>query len=104
MSSDLYESSFLHCHGASLIDIFLDKGSPRPTVIFAFESSKAFQELQQDYHTGEAVINAADYRRSMIELKRLMFDVIDSRSPLNKRTKSERRENNYDNRKHQAVY
>ena len=79
LSSDLYESSYLYCSGARLIDIALDKHSFRPTVIFTFAGDDSFQQLQQKFRLGEAMVNIADYRRSMIELKRLMFDLIDDR-------------------------
>ena len=80
LSSDLYESSYLYCSGARLIDIALDKHSFRRTVVFTFEGDR-LKQLQQKFRVGEAVVNLAEYRRSMIELKRLMFDLIDGRRP-----------------------
>ncbi len=80
MSSDLYESTFLHCCGARLVDLFMDRSSVKPTVVFTFQGSEALQQLQVEYHTGNALINAADYRRSMIALKKLMFDLMDGRT------------------------
>ena len=81
LSSDLYESSYLYCSGAHLIDIRLDQRSFRRTVIFTFEGNDTLKRLQQKFRLGEAAVNLAEYRRSMIELKRLMFDLIDGRRP-----------------------
>lgn len=84
LSSDLYESSYLYCCGARLIDIALDKHSFRRTVVFSFEGDR-LEQLQQKFRIGEAVVNIAEYRRSMIELKRLMLDLIDGRQPRERR-------------------
>ena len=88
LSSDLYESSYLYCSGAHLIDIALDKHSFRPTVIFTFEGDKSLQRLQHGFLIGDASVNIADYRRSMIELKRLMFDLIDGRFNHSRKTRN----------------
>ncbi len=78
LSSDLYESSCLYCSGARIIDIRLDEKSYRRTAIFTFEGDH-LKQLQRKFRIGEAVVNLADYRHRLIELKRLMFDVIDGR-------------------------
>ena len=78
LSSDLFESSYLYCSGARLIDIALDKHSFRRTVVFTFEGDR-LEQLQQKFRIGEAVVNIAEYRQKMLELKRLMFDLIDGR-------------------------
>jgi len=79
LSSDLYESSYLYCCNARLIDIRLDQKRFRKTVIFTFEGDDSLNSLRQQFQLGEAVVNIADYLRTMIELKRLMFDVLDGR-------------------------
>lgn len=79
LSSDLYESSYLYCCEARLIDIRLEQKRFRKTVMFTFEGDDKLNELRQQFQLGEAVVNIADYRQSMIELKRLMFDVLDGR-------------------------
>lgn len=79
LSSDLYESSYLYCNNACLINIRLDKKRFRKTVIFTFEGDDSLNNLHQQFQLGEAVVNIADYLRTMIELKRLMFDVLDGR-------------------------
>ena len=46
LSSDLYESSYLYCSGAQLIDIHLDQRSFRQTVVFTFQGDHTLKKLQ----------------------------------------------------------
>ena len=76
-TTDLYESGFLHSQGAFLSGAWADKGNSS-TVIFAFEddSEMTLSKLRDNYHSGKATVNLAEYRRSLELLKDLMFDIL----------------------------
>ena len=75
-TTDLYESSFLHCRGAKLARAWVDRGRRRKTVVFLFEGNGQLTELQTEYHTGKATVNLTEYRASLEELKETMFRLI----------------------------
>ena len=75
-TTDLYESSFLHCCGAKLARAWVDRGRRRKTVVFLFEGNGQLAQLQTEYHTGRAVVNLAEYRASLEELKETMFGLL----------------------------
>ena len=79
-TTDIYESSFLHCSGMTLADMWLDRGRLHNTAVFAFEGDCRLTELQNSYHTGNAVVNLADYRRSLNRLRELMFRLLDGQN------------------------
>ena len=70
-TTDLYESSFfLACRGGKLADVWVDRGRLKDTVVFVFEGNGQLTELQRAYHTGTATVNLADFRRSLVHLRR----------------------------------
>ena len=79
-SSDLYESSYLHCSGARLAEVCTDRGGP-PKVVFTFEISGDLEGLRRSYHPGTATVNPADYRRSLETLKDAMFRILRKEPP-----------------------
>ncbi len=75
-TTDLYESSWLHCRGAKLARAWVDRGRRRKTVVFLFEGNGQLTQLQTEYHTGKATVNLAEYRASLEELRAMMFELI----------------------------
>jgi hypothetical protein len=69
-TTDLYESSFLACRGVRLADVWVDRGRLKDTVVFVFEGNGQLTELQRAYHTGAVTVNLADFRRSLVHLRR----------------------------------
>ena len=78
-TTDLYESSFLHCSGTPLAELWLDHGKLRNQVVFAFDGNYKLEELRKSYFSGQAVVNLASYRRSLNYLRERMFQLIDGR-------------------------
>ena len=89
-TSDLYESSFLHCAGAQLSDVWNEQ-SKASTVIFVFDDSQLsdgrLEELQKSYHNGTATVNLAEYRHSLESLKDVMFRLIRKENQTHRRNK-----------------
>jgi hypothetical protein len=79
-TTDIYESSFLHCSGMILAEMWLDHGRLHNTAVFVFDGDCRLTELQKSYHTGNAVVNLADYRRSLNRLRELMFRLLDGQN------------------------
>lgn len=84
-TTDLYESSYLHCCGVELIEAIRDSGELRPTVVFVFDGGDELEQLQRDYRTGDVVVPLTAYRRSMMTLKRIMFKALDTRPKRERR-------------------
>jgi hypothetical protein len=87
-TTDLFESSFLHCRGALLVEARVDRahrsrtGETAATVVFVFEGNGTLAELQRAYHTGTATVNLADFRTSLTQLRRTMYAKLSNqRSP-----------------------
>lgn len=78
-TSDLYESSFLHCAGAHLSDVW-NEHHKTSKVVFVFDDSALsegrLEELQKSYHNGTAIVNLAEYRQSLESLKDVMFRLL----------------------------
>ncbi len=90
-TSDLYESSFLHCAGAQLSDVW-NECHKASTVIFVFDdgqlSDGRLEELQKSYHNGTATVNLAKYRHSLESLKDVMFRLIRKENQTHRRTRN----------------
>lgn len=92
-TTDLYESSFLHCAGAQLADVWNER-SKSSTVVFVFDGDYQLEELQKSYHNGTATVNLADYRQSLEILKDAMFRLIRSANTQEKENQKPRRNRN----------
>jgi hypothetical protein len=86
-TTDLFESSFLHCRGAALVEARVDRahrsrtGETAATVVFVFEGNGQLTELQRAYHTGTATVNLADFRTSLVHLRRRLHAALSNPQP-----------------------
>ena len=98
-TSDLYESSFLHCAGAQLSDVWNEHH--KASVIFVFDdgqlSDGRLEELQKSYHNGTATVNLAKYRHSLESLKDVMFRLIRKENQTHRRTRNAKPNRSYQN-------
>ena len=88
-TTDLYESGFLHCSGAHLIDIWKEQNQSS-TVIFVFDGDQ-LEVLQKCYHNGSATVNLSEYRNSLEHLKDKMFEMLRSKKQLTSSTQRTRK-------------
>jgi len=75
-TTDLYESSWLHCCGAKLARAWVDRGRRNNTVVFLFEGDEIVRTLQETYHNGLAEVNLTEYRHSLETMKDMMFRLL----------------------------
>ena len=109
-TTDLYESSFLHCSGMKLVEIWLDRGKLHTTAVFAFEGNYQLEELQKSYHTGNAMVNLTDFRRSLNQLRTTMYKLLNNKNQKSRTvrrseaTTGQGRKNHHDPRRNQTVH
>ena len=99
-TTDLYESSFLHCSGMKLAEVWKDRGKLYDTVVFAFEGNYQLEELQKSYHTGNAQVNLSDFRRSLNRLRNRMFELLNNQNKELETGKNV----HHESRRHQKTY
>ena len=108
-TTDLYESSYLHCAGAQLKDIWNER-SRSSTVVFVFDDGPQcegrLEELQKSYRNGTATVNLAEYRQSLETIKDVMFRLIRSTGTHGSRKENQRtgKRENHVHREHQEQY
>lgn len=99
-TSDLYESSFLHCAGAQLSDVW-NEHNRDSKVVFVFDDSLLsdgrLEELQKSYHNGTAVVNLAEYRHSLESLKDVMFRLLRKENQNPRRTRNAKSSRSHQN-------
>jgi len=75
-TSDLYESTYYLCNGASLLEINQDLARKKK-VYFQFDDSSipsgTLEELQQNFIHGKADVNLAQYLSCLEKLKDKLF-------------------------------
>ena len=108
-TTDLYESSYLHCAGAQLKDVWNER-SRSSTVVFVFDdgqqSEGRLEELQKNYRNGTATVNLAEYRQSLEALKDVMFRLIRStgtHETMKENQRTGKRENHHVSRHYQTA-
>ncbi len=68
--TDVYEGSYLLANGVELVEVWVDRGRRRQTVVFAFEGGSELEELQRTYHRGTAQVNICTYRQCLNTIRK----------------------------------
>jgi len=72
VTTDLYCGAYLLSTGGALEEIKVDRGRRRPSVLFVFSGEDVVLR-QREFSSGQAVVNLARFKASMIHLKDQMF-------------------------------
>ena len=71
-SENLYLAAYALTHGARLKRISVSRSNGRKTAVFELDSPWV-QKLSDEFYTGTAVVNLAEYRNHLEELKDQLF-------------------------------
>ena len=79
VTTDLYCGAYLLSTGGALEEIKVDRGHRRrPSVLFVFSGEDVLAR-QREFSSGQAVVNLARFKASMIHLKDQMFGCLRER-------------------------
>lgn len=68
LTNDVFCGAFLMTQGARLVELLVDRSSPRSAGTFVFEGEDLLA-LQQTYSLGEAIARVKDLRDAVSELR-----------------------------------
>lgn len=71
-SENLYLAAYALTHGARLKRISVSRSNGRKTAVFEIDSPSA-DKLSAEFYSGDAVVNLAEYRNHLEELKDQLF-------------------------------